>query len=127
MRDLISTRDGATYFELLRNGKGLLLDFDARPALQTFARGWSDRITYVACDANERLGVSAVLVRPDGFVAWACDGKPNVDEAPHAAVRWFGERIASVGTINDSNCSFNAYELPRSTDDRLPPSVCVSP
>ena len=102
IRELIDTRDGATYFaervrgvslrydlggshplvgrsasdfelvdgmklgELLTNGKGLLLDFDARTPLQALASRWSDRITYVASDAKDRLGLSAVLVRPDG-------------------------------------------------------------
>ena len=112
MRDLIDTRDGATYFaervwgvslrydlggghplvgrsapdfeladgtklgELFRNGKGLLLDFDARSPLQALASRWSGRIPYVASDAKDRLGLSAVLVRPDGVVAWAGEAAP---------------------------------------------------
>jgi 2-polyprenyl-6-methoxyphenol hydroxylase-like FAD-dependent oxidoreductase len=127
MRDLIDTRDGATYFaervrgvslrydlggdcplagrsapdfeladgrkigELLRNGKGLLLDFDASAPLQALASGWRDRIAYVASSAKDRLGFSAVLVRPDGFVAWAGKADPNLEEAAEAASRWFGE------------------------------------
>lgn len=127
MRDLIDTRDGATYFaervwgtalrydlgsshtlvgrsapdfelidgtrlgELFTKGRGLLLDFDARPSLQALASRWSDRITYVASDVKDRLGVSAVLVRPDGFVAWAGEASPNHDEATQAASQWFGK------------------------------------
>lgn len=127
IRDLIDTRDGATYFaervwgvslrydlggdhplvgrsapdfeladgtklgELVRNGRGLLLDFDPRFPLQAFAGRWSGRINYVAGDAKDRLGLSAVLVRPDGFVAWAADAAPDLDEAAQAASRWFGE------------------------------------
>ncbi|PBB23397.1 MULTISPECIES: FAD-dependent monooxygenase [unclassified Mesorhizobium] len=127
IRDLIDTRDGATYFaervwgvslrynlggshplvgrsapdfeladatrlgERLRNGQGLLLDFDSHPALQALASHWSGRIAYVAGDARERLGPSALLVRPDGFVAWAADGEPDLGEATQAASRWFGE------------------------------------
>jgi 2-polyprenyl-6-methoxyphenol hydroxylase-like FAD-dependent oxidoreductase len=127
MRDLIDTRDGATYFaervwgvglrydfgdshpltgrsapdfelidgtrlgELLRNGKGLLLDFDANAPLRALAQRWSDRITYVASDAKNRLGVSAVLVRPDGFVAWAGESVAEHEQAAQAAARWFGE------------------------------------
>ena len=126
-RDLIDTRDGATYFaervwgvslrydlggnhalvgrsapdfelldgtklgELLPNGKALLLDFDAHPALEQLANRWSERITYVASTVKNRLGMSAVLVRPDGFVAWACDGSPDHDEAALIALRWFGK------------------------------------
>jgi hypothetical protein len=128
MRDLIGTRDGATYFaervsgvalrydlggsdplvgrsipdfelidgprigELLREGRGLFLDFDDRASLRALASRWRGRITYVACDVKERLGVSAVLVRPDGFVAWAGQAAlPDHQEVAMAASRWFGE------------------------------------
>jgi hypothetical protein len=123
MRDLIDTRDGATYFaervwgvslrydlggshplvgrsapdfelvdgtkigELLKKGTGLFLDFDALPPLETLASRWSGRITYVDGDAKNRLGLNAVLVRPDGFVAWASEGAPNHEEAAQAASR----------------------------------------
>ncbi|MES1200378.1 MAG: FAD-dependent monooxygenase [Pseudomonadota bacterium] len=127
IRDLIRTRDGATYFaervwavslrydlggrhplvgrsvpdfdladgrrtgELLKSGKGLLLDFDARAPLETLAAQWRDRITYIAGDAKDRLGLRAVLVRPDGFVAWAAEGDPDHEDAARAAERWFGD------------------------------------
>jgi len=127
IRDLIDTRDGATYFaervwgislrydlggshplvgrsapdfelidgtklgELLRKGRGLFLDFDARSPFQALASRWKDRIPYVASDAKDRLGLSAVLVRPDGVVAWAGEAAANDDEAAQAASRWFGE------------------------------------
>ncbi|WP_095200632.1 FAD-dependent monooxygenase [Mesorhizobium carmichaelinearum] len=83
--------DGVRLGERLRNGQGLLLDFDAHPALQALASRWNERISYVAGDARERLGLSAVLVRPDGFVTWAADGEPDLEEAARAASRWFGE------------------------------------
>ncbi len=127
IRDLIETRDGATYFaervrgvslrydlggghplvgrsvpdfefadgttvgERLRQAKGLLLDFDARAPLRALANHRRDLIDYVACAPKDRLGLSTVLVRPDGFVAWASDGTPDIDEATLAAARWFGE------------------------------------
>lgn len=127
IRDLIDTRDGATYFaervwgvslryelggshpligrsapdfeladgtklgNLLGTGKGLLLDFNARASLEALASRWSDRITYIAGDARDRLGLSALLVRPDGVVAWICEAEPDMDAAAEAALRWFGE------------------------------------
>ncbi|MBW8810824.1 MAG: FAD-dependent monooxygenase, partial [Lysobacter sp.] len=127
VRDLIGTRDGATYFaervwgvglrydlggdhplvgrsapdfdladgskagERLRQGKALLLDFDADGSLAALARRRNDRITYVASDAKDRLGLSAVLVRPDGVVAWASDNAGDHEGAEQAVTRWFGE------------------------------------
>ncbi|MFM0200138.1 FAD-dependent monooxygenase [Paraburkholderia fungorum] len=134
IRDLIDTRDGATYFaervwgtalrydlgnshplvgrsapdfelldgtklgELLTRGKGLLLDFDTRPSLQALASRWSSRITYVGSDAKDRLDLSAVLVRADGFVAWAGEASPDLAEASQAASRWFGAPEAREST-----------------------------
>jgi 2-polyprenyl-6-methoxyphenol hydroxylase-like FAD-dependent oxidoreductase len=131
VRDLIETRDGATYFAErvwgiglrydlgdghplvgrsapdfdlcdgtranlhLHSGHGLLLDFRTDPALEALAAGWSDRIRYVAGDARDRLGTTAVLIRPDGIVAWACDATPDLDEFARSAALWFGEPMAA--------------------------------
>jgi 2-polyprenyl-6-methoxyphenol hydroxylase-like FAD-dependent oxidoreductase len=135
IRDLIDTRDGATYFaervwgvstrydlggshplvgrsapdfelsdgtklgELLTKGRGLFLDFDALTPLQALATRWSGRITYVASDAKDRLGLSAVLVRPDGIVAWAGEAAADQEEAAEAASRWFGVPLDFLKSI----------------------------
>ena len=83
--------DGTKVGECLKGGTGLLLDFDARASLRTLASRWGDRINYVARDAKDRLGLSAVLVRPDGFVAWVSEAAPSIDDVSQAASRWFGE------------------------------------
>lgn len=83
-------RDGTTVGERLRSAKGMLLDFDARAPLQALAGSWDDRIDYVADDVTNRLGLNAVLLRPDGIVAWASDGRADEEEAAQAASRWFG-------------------------------------
>ena len=128
LRDLIDTRDGATYFaervcgvslrydlgdqhplvgrscpdfeladgtrlgSLLREGHGLLLDFGRPASLQALDGLWGDHVRYVAGDAKDRLGLSALLVRPDGFVAWASDSAPRPEEVTRAAARWFASR-----------------------------------
>jgi 2-polyprenyl-6-methoxyphenol hydroxylase-like FAD-dependent oxidoreductase len=83
--------DGKKIGELLRTGTGLLLDFDGRESMRTLANQWSGRITYVASDAKDRLGLGAVLVRPDGVVAWVGESALDHDAAATAARRWFGE------------------------------------
>ncbi|MET0667347.1 MAG: FAD-dependent oxidoreductase, partial [Methyloceanibacter sp.] len=127
IRDLIDTRDGATYFaervwgvslrydlggahplvgrsspefeltdgtklsELLRTGRGLLLDFDTLQPIRALANRWSKRISYVASDVKDRQGLSAVLVRPDGVIAWVGEAATDEQDASQAAARWFGE------------------------------------
>jgi 2-polyprenyl-6-methoxyphenol hydroxylase-like FAD-dependent oxidoreductase len=83
--------DGTKLGDLLTKGKGLFLDFDAHAPLRAVATRWRDRITYVAAHAKDRLGLSAVLVRPDGVVAWAGEAPLDQEKAAQAASRWFGE------------------------------------
>ena len=83
--------DGTKVGSLLRDGKGLFLQFDPGASLQALASGWREQVTYVACDVKERLALSAVLLRPDGFVAWASEAAPRAEEFAEALVRWFGK------------------------------------
>jgi 2-polyprenyl-6-methoxyphenol hydroxylase-like FAD-dependent oxidoreductase len=126
IRDLINTRDGATYiagrvwgihthydlgddhpllghsvpnFELadgtcvgeyMHDGQGILLDFDMNASLKNLAAEYGDGIKYVPGQAKEQFGLSAVLIRPDGIIAWAADKAPDYGELRKAAARWFG-------------------------------------
>lgn len=81
---------GARAGVLLRSGQGLLLDFGAGAPLAALAGHWRGRIVHIAGAATDTLGLSAVLVRPDGIVAWASDGAADIDQVARAAARWFG-------------------------------------
>jgi 2-polyprenyl-6-methoxyphenol hydroxylase-like FAD-dependent oxidoreductase len=83
--------DGRKTGELLREGKGLLLNFCADASLEALADRWNGRIAYVAGNAIDQLGLSVVLVRPDGIVAWATGSIPDEEEIARAATQWFGE------------------------------------
>jgi hypothetical protein len=83
--------DGRRLGELFRAEKGLLLDFDPKAPLKALAERWGGRITYVASDVGDRLDLTALLVRPDGVVAWVSEEEPRIEEAAQAASRWFGE------------------------------------
>ncbi|WP_415913947.1 hypothetical protein [Paraburkholderia sp. J76] len=83
--------DGTRVGNWLRDGRGLPLDFDSGASLRALASRWRKRLNYVATDAKERQGVRAVLVRPDGFVAWACEDVPDDQEFAIAPSRWFGD------------------------------------
>ena len=76
---------------LLRGGKGLLLDFSLAKPLQEIASRWQGRFNYIASEVENDLGLNAVLVRPDGFVAWASEGEADGDHLLQAISQWFGE------------------------------------
>ena len=82
-------RDGTLLGALLRDGAAVLLDLSPTAPLQALAGRWGERVKYIASEAEDRLGLSAVLVRPDGFVAWASDASPRPEEVTRAAARWF--------------------------------------
>jgi 2-polyprenyl-6-methoxyphenol hydroxylase-like FAD-dependent oxidoreductase len=81
--------DGATIGELMHDGQGILLDFDGNASLKTLASEYGDRIKYVSGRTKEQLGLSAVLIRPDGIIAWASENDPDHSELEKAAARWF--------------------------------------
>ncbi|MFE0043930.1 rifampin monooxygenase [Streptomyces albireticuli] len=80
LRD-VTLKRGRLY-ELMRGGRGLLLDQGGLLSVE----GWADRVDHVV-DVSEELDVPAVLLRPDGHVAWAGDDQAELlDMLP----RWFG-------------------------------------
>jgi bifunctional hydroxylase/dehydrase len=80
--------------ELLRPGRGVLLDLTDNAVLRRRAQGWRDRVDVVTATADVRpedgdlAGTTAVLLRPDGHVAWAAPGS-HLDLKASLA-RWFG-------------------------------------
>ena len=69
-------------FERLRDGRGLLLDRTGRLGVA----GRDDRVGVVA-DPGLPIAEAAVLLRPDGYVAWVGDDQ---DGLTAALTRWFG-------------------------------------
>ncbi|WP_328946191.1 rifampin monooxygenase [Streptomyces sp. NBC_00250] len=80
MRDL-ELKQGRLY-ERMHEGRGLLLDQTGRLSVE----GWADRVDHVV-EVSEELDVPAVLLRPDGHVAWV--GEDQQDLIAHLP-RWFG-------------------------------------
>ena len=127
VRDLIETRDCATYFagrvwgiatryelgsdhplvgqsapnfefddgsklgELMREGNGLLINFRSDHGIEAIAREYI-QLEIASGKAKEQLGLSALLVRPDGIVAWVSEGKISETSLREAATRWFQVR-----------------------------------
>ncbi|MGC5171797.1 rifampin monooxygenase [Microbacterium sp. DT81.1] len=69
-------------YELTREGRGLLLDQTGGLSVA----GWEDRVDRVA-DRSAELPAPAVLLRPDGHVAWAGE---NQSDLLRTLPRWFG-------------------------------------
>ncbi len=82
--------DGTRLGDLMQDGRGVALDFSTDRRLHGSATGWESRIRYAAGPARNDLGLGAVLVRPDGIVAWAGDRRPDREAFERAAGHWFG-------------------------------------
>jgi hypothetical protein len=83
--------DGTRLGDLMPDGRGVVLDFSIGRSLHGPATAWESRIRYAAGPARNDLGTGAVLVRPDGIVAWAGDRDPDREAFERAAGRWFGD------------------------------------
>jgi hypothetical protein len=135
VRDLMNTRDGASYFagrvwgvesrydlagahplvgrsvpnfeledgprigERMHDGHGILLDFEANTSLESLASEYGDRVRYISGTASNRFALSAVLIRPDGIIAWASDQPPDGGELRRAVERWFVRRSAEERSV----------------------------
>ncbi|MFE6984871.1 FAD-dependent monooxygenase [Streptomyces griseus] len=80
--------------ELLHAGRGVLLDLEDNTVLRRRAAGWADRVDIVTAaphgiaPGSPLDGTAAVLVRPDGHIAWAAPGSHQ--DLPTSLERWFG-------------------------------------
>ncbi|MEU9169849.1 rifampin monooxygenase [Streptomyces sp. NPDC048420] len=83
LRDLTLKR--GRLYEQMHGGRGLLLDRTGRLSVT----GWSDRVDHVV-DAAEELDVPAVLLRPDGHVAWVGEDQRELSERLRG---WFGAAV----------------------------------
>jgi len=82
---LLDTENGPTRLaELTRDARPLLLDLTGALADETH----DDRVRVVTARADSPL--AGLLVRPDGYVAWA-SVEPDVDGLRAALARWFGQ------------------------------------
>ena len=86
--DLRGSR-AATLFGLLTAARFVLLNLGSPAAAPTLQDGFADRLDTVtaelAGDTGEFAGVRAMLIRPDGYIAWAT----SADDAPPLG-SWLG-------------------------------------
>ncbi|MEV4454192.1 FAD-dependent oxidoreductase [Microbispora sp. NPDC049633] len=78
--------DGSRVADHLHEGRGLLVGQD-----ETGPDGYDDRVTTIATAVRDPHAPGALLVRPDGFVAWARDPREAGGEGLENALEtWFG-------------------------------------
>lgn len=89
---VVETADGVRRLaELTRDGRPVLFDFDGRYG------DWPHQI-HVVRGRAVGPAPTALLVRPDGYVAWAADlDRPDPDGLRTAARHWFGVERRPVG------------------------------
>jgi 2-polyprenyl-6-methoxyphenol hydroxylase-like FAD-dependent oxidoreductase len=77
--------------ELARDGRPLLIDLTDGAVVAAAVGGAAGRINVAAGHAVGEVPTTALLVRPDGYVAWASSAlKPAVDELRGVLAHWFG-------------------------------------
>jgi bifunctional hydroxylase/dehydrase len=88
--------DGATTtgFGLLHDARGVLIDLTGDPAVERAARPWRRHVDVVRARvlSDHLQGADALLVRPDGHVAWVSPGSTSL---PTALRTWFGVPVPS--------------------------------
>ncbi|WP_431876893.1 FAD-dependent monooxygenase [Amycolatopsis sacchari] len=88
--------EGSRFGEHCHDGRGVLLDLADSAELRRLAAGWAPRVRVLSAKCTTHPELSAVLVRPDGFVAWAGDGGQAGLES--AFRTWFGAPVSSGGS-----------------------------
>jgi 3-(3-hydroxy-phenyl)propionate hydroxylase len=97
----ISTRgETKRIFDLLHGARPVLLDMSSTADLAGAAAGWTDRIDIVTTDCTAQpwdvpnVGTiptpAALLIRPDGHVAWSSDRDPDLAALREALNTWCG-------------------------------------
>ncbi|TDP90574.1 FAD-dependent monooxygenase [Labedaea rhizosphaerae] len=91
-QELVSADGKTSTTELLRPARGVLLDCADDAGLRRVAQPWADRVDVVTATPHGASECSiddtaALLIRPDGHVAWTPESN---DDLPAALERWFG-------------------------------------
>ncbi|XVQ85762.1 FAD-dependent oxidoreductase [Microbispora siamensis] len=83
--------DGSRLADHLHDGRGLLVRRSGSGLGGTAVDGYGDRVTTVTTAIRDPHAPGALLVRPDGFVAWAEDADgTDAEGLANALETWFG-------------------------------------
>jgi 2-polyprenyl-6-methoxyphenol hydroxylase-like FAD-dependent oxidoreductase len=103
--DLVTADGTVRVFSLLHRGRAMLLNLGGRDGFDF--EPWADRVRWVDARYSgdwplpvlgEVTAPDAVLIRPDGYVAWVGEGR--WEGLGEALVRWFGGSSFFVGAAS---------------------------
>ena len=81
--------DGSRLAQHCADGRALLLDLADSADLRALAAGWDGRVRVVTARIPSHPALTGLLLRPDGYVAWAADGG-GLDQLEQTLSAWFG-------------------------------------
>jgi 2-polyprenyl-6-methoxyphenol hydroxylase-like FAD-dependent oxidoreductase len=118
-RDLAT--DGGRVYELLRTGRFVLIDRAGGSAARDAAAPWLDRLTVAR--RTTVGGPALMLVRPDGYVAWATDRPTDRTGLETALDHWCGPASGADRPADPAVRSARAHRARFGPDgDRRSPS-----
>jgi 2-polyprenyl-6-methoxyphenol hydroxylase-like FAD-dependent oxidoreductase len=97
---VLKTSSGARRLaEMMREGRPLLVDWSKDASLREAAERWRDRVEVITAEDGD-APAQGLLVRPDGYVAWAADrGESSAAAAVglrQSLSAWFGVTMPSA-------------------------------
>ena len=84
--------------ELLRDARPILLDLTSTDVLAAVAERWDDRVVRVTATADS-APAPALLIRPDGYLAWAGDDPESLRAA---LMQWFGTAKPDLAPLDQA-------------------------
>jgi len=82
--------DGRRLGGYCHDGRALLFNFGDDARICTLGARWHDRLNVITTRLKGTSDLTVLFVRPDDFVAWAADGRPDLDSAASALSTWLG-------------------------------------
>ena len=90
-QELLVAEQKTSTYELMRTGRGVLLDMHDDAELRGFADAWSDRVTTVTAGrVDADAPAASLLIRPDGYIAWISPDGKDLPGLAGSLSRWFG-------------------------------------
>jgi 2-polyprenyl-6-methoxyphenol hydroxylase-like FAD-dependent oxidoreductase len=82
--------DGRRLGEYCHDGRALMFDLGDDAQIAMLGERWRGRLNVVPTRLKESSDLTALFVRPDGFVAWATNGQPELERAASVLSMWLG-------------------------------------